>query len=128
MKVITLFLLTGTFTFAASVPLTVDVDKPGGKVSPLLYGVFFEEINRAGDGGLYAEMIQNRSFEDADKPVAWTSLEGSAELDKTKSLNANNPTSLRFEGRVANEGFHGVAVQQDKRYRLSLYARGEGSL
>src|SRR5207249_1815382 len=51
--------------------LTVDVDKPGITVSPVLYGIFFEEINRAGDGGLYAEMIQNRSFEDAYAQVNW---------------------------------------------------------
>src|SRR5438046_2835791 len=80
--------------------LTVDVDKPGIKVSPTLYGIFFEEINRAGDGGIYAEMIQNRSFEDADKPAAWTVLDGTIELDKTRPLNANNPTSLRIDGRV----------------------------
>ena len=67
--------------------MTVDVDKPGVKVSPTLYGIFFDEINRAGDGGLYAEMIQNRSFEDVAKnPVGWTG----GTLDTTKWLNANH--------------------------------------
>ena len=49
---------------AADMTMTVHVDQPGVKISPTLYGIFFEEINRAGDGGLYAEMLQNRSFED----------------------------------------------------------------
>lgn len=45
--------------------LTVDTANPGAKISPMLYGAFFEEINHAGDGGLYAELISNRSFEDS---------------------------------------------------------------
>lgn len=44
--------------------MIVHVDQPGVKISPTLYGIFFEEINRAGEGGLYGEMLQNRSFED----------------------------------------------------------------
>ncbi|MCX6877094.1 MAG: hypothetical protein NTW21_25280 [Verrucomicrobia bacterium] len=101
--------------------ITVDLDKPGVKVSSTLYGIFFEEIQRAGEGGLYAELIQNRSFEDAPGfPLGWTLLkEGNADariaLDKTQPLNPNNPTSLRLEivnpngGRagVFNEGFKG---------------------
>ena len=49
---------------AQTAKISVQAGKPGPRISPLLYGIFFEEINRAGDGGLYAEMIQNRSFED----------------------------------------------------------------
>src|SRR5690349_2465361 len=80
--------------------LTVEMDRPGASISPLLYGIFFEEINRAGDGGIYAEMIQNRSFEDAAFPVAWTLLksegaDGKVALDKSQPLNGKNPTSLR---------------------------------
>jgi hypothetical protein len=51
----------------AGAKIRVELDKPGHKVSPLLYGIFFEEISRAGDGGLFAEMLQNRSFEDDAK-------------------------------------------------------------
>lgn len=102
--------------------VTVDVDKPGIALSPLLYGIFFEEINRAGDGGIYAEMIQNRSFEDArnlfhdderrrelgeaadrqaNDPIAWSPVksakaEGSVTLDRNLPLNKQNPTSLRL--------------------------------
>ena len=58
--------------------ITIDPNKTTIATSPLLYGIFFEEINRAGEGGIYAEMIQNRSFEDKsrvdevrDTPLAW---------------------------------------------------------
>ena len=138
--------------------IKVEVDKPGHKVSPLLYGIFFEEINRAGDGGIYAEMLQNRSFEDATVPIGWSVVKGDGKmaLDKSQPLNANNPTSLRLDGRVsvANSGFKGapyqrgedpskwlpafekgvqdmpnaVAVKQGQSYQLSLYARGQGPL
>ena len=104
--------------------VTIDATKPAVPVSPLLYGVFFEEINRAGDGGLYAEMLQNRSFEDsATLPLGWRLLtaggaQASASLDKSHPLNADNPTALRLEitrcdgttarAGVANLGFKGV--------------------
>ncbi|HEX8236094.1 MAG TPA: alpha-L-arabinofuranosidase C-terminal domain-containing protein [Abditibacteriaceae bacterium] len=93
--------------------LTVDVDKPGAAISPLLYGIFFEEINRAGDGGIYAEMVQNRSFEDAAFPLAWTltkSRQAVAKLalDTSKPLNAKNPTSLRLDINEASGGRVGV--------------------
>lgn len=47
----------------AQTTITIDASKPGSAISKNLYGIFFEDINHAGDGGLYAELIQNRSFE-----------------------------------------------------------------
>src|SRR5438270_11169692 len=55
--------------------MTVHADQPGPRVSPTLYGVFFEEINHAGEGGLYAELVRNRSFQEMDtngQPLAWS--------------------------------------------------------
>ena len=52
--------------------ITIDLQKPGSSISPTMYGVFFEEINRAGDGGLYAELVWNRSFEDNTLPEGFT--------------------------------------------------------
>ncbi len=118
-------LLTANFACAAPVA-TISVDAAGiGKpVSPLLYGIFFEEINRAGDGGIYAEMLQNRSFEDADilfhdaprrallgaeeaareanDALGWSvfhsgEARGKWSLDKSQPLNPRNPTSLRLQ-------------------------------
>jgi alpha-L-arabinofuranosidase len=136
--------LMTVMTRGGEATLQVQVDQPGIKVSPTLYGLFFEEINRAGDGGIYAEKIQNRSFEDsAQEAIAWTLVkgadaEGSLALDKSVPLNANNPTSLKLEvikGRVgvASSGFakephDGIAVEQGQAYALALYARGGGEL
>jgi len=123
--------------------LRVNVDAPGTPISPLLYGIFFEEINHAGDGGLYAELVRNRSFEDAETPEGWLLVtdggaEGTLSLDTTQPLNEKNPHSLRLEitpprppdrGEewrvgVANGGYWGIPVTAGKTYRLSLYARG----
>ncbi len=59
----TLFIFTSIITANSQTRITIDVSKPGAQVSKNLYGIFFEDINHAGDGGLYAELIQNRSFE-----------------------------------------------------------------
>ncbi len=121
----------------AQTTITIHADRPTTQVSPTLYGVFFEEINRAGDGGLYAELINNRSFEDsAAEPLAWELLkpdgaEASISIDKTNPLNGANPQSLRLKidsvkkGRVgvANRGFHNLAVNSAGSYRLSFRAR-----
>ena len=137
--------------------LTIHVDRPGPKVSPMLYGIFFEEINRAGDGGLYAEMLQNRSFEDdrgdknrPAKSPGWTLVkslgaQASMAIDSSLPLNPKNPNSLKLDiaripspsplpggegnGRagVANEGFRGIAVRKDAMYAFSVYLRSQGS-
>ncbi len=65
----------GTMTACTSqeegVPVTLNVAEKGAPVSPSMYGVFFEEINHAGDGGLYAELVQNRSFEEKEMPEGY---------------------------------------------------------
>lgn len=51
--------------------VTIHVNRPGAPVAPSMYGIFFEEINHAGDGGLYAELVQNRSFEELEMPEGY---------------------------------------------------------
>jgi len=65
-------LATGLATFALAGEGTIEIDatRLGAKVPKTLYGVFLEEINNAGEGGLYAELIQNRGFEDGTLPPA----------------------------------------------------------
>ncbi|NUR59080.1 MAG: alpha-L-arabinofuranosidase [Catenulispora sp.] len=67
----TAFADSGTATGASPLALTVDSAHPGHAVSPELYGAFFEEINYAGVGGLYPELIRNRTFMDPNTPTAW---------------------------------------------------------
>src|SRR5688572_24623110 len=63
-------LLANSRIFAANGTITIDAAKPGARIPASLYGIFFEEISHAGEGGLYAELIQNRGFEDANLPPA----------------------------------------------------------
>ena len=130
--------LAATFPRAAAPAITIDAATPAGKVSPLLYGLMTEEINHSYDGGLYAELIQNRAFlDDPASPAHWTAVQrdGAAAtiaLDKSQPLNATIPISLRLEvtqastghaAGAANEGYWGIPVKPNTRYRASFYAK-----
>src|ERR1700690_3238681 len=124
---------------ADTTQLTVHIDRPGVKISPMLYGLMTEEINFSYDGGLYGELIRNRAFKDRDtEPAHWSLLqtdgaEGKIELDSTNPVNATAlPKSLRLEitkvpsgGRVgiANDGYWGIPVHPNTTYRASFYAK-----
>lgn len=83
--------------------ISAQVNEKGARISPTQYGIFYEEIERAGDGGLYAEMIQNRVFKaDAKRPVHWSLAQENGAmariaLDNTNPLNERIPTCLRLE-------------------------------
>jgi alpha-N-arabinofuranosidase len=135
---VALILTSGAWAADATVRLIVDADKPGHAVSPLLHGIFFEDINYGADGGLYAELIQNRSFEHQENLYAWGTVnrggDGSISVETAAPLNANNPHYLRLAVRtpgkgfgVANYGFGGIAVRQGENYLLSLRARATGN-
>src|SRR5260221_1948833 len=126
---------------ASAASLTVAVDKPGHLISPTLFGIFFEDINCSADGGLYAEMVRNRNFEDSDSPDHWEPLNDSAgkvrlSIDSANPVSPKNPRSLKVEvqtvdhGRagVINAGFWGIAVNQGDTYELTFYARGQHGL
>lgn len=72
-------LLTVALTATAQTePIRIDLGQKGAVVSPNLYGIFFEEISHAGDGGLYAELVQNRGFEEHVLPSGMTYKDGKA--------------------------------------------------
>src|ERR1700722_20623003 len=73
--------------------LTVDVGHPGVKISPMLYGLMTEEINHSYDGGLYAELIQNRSFKDDKSAPAHWSVVKDGGADATIALDENDPVN-----------------------------------
>jgi alpha-L-arabinofuranosidase len=127
-----LVLINASALQAAAATLGVDVDKPGAKISPMLWGIFFEDINLSADGGIYAELVRNRSFEDSDKPDYWQLVNGSggqseAAIDTSTPLNPYNRSSLRvrLDGAVSiiNEGYWGMSIVQGETYRLRLAAR-----
>lgn len=91
-------LLAGCVSQSEGVPVTLDVAEKGASVSPNMYGVFFEEINHAGDGGLYAELVQNRSFEEKEMPEGYC-----VEHGRLKPA----PVKNHLSGRVNHEAnFH----------------------
>ena len=69
---------SGLMAMAQTESIRIDLGQKGAVVSPNLYGIFFEEISHAGDGGLYAELIQNRGFEEHVLPSGMTYKDGKA--------------------------------------------------
>ena len=130
-------------TASAQVVIDVDAAKRGPKISPTHYGIFFEDINHAADGGLYAELIRNRSFEDGEdygKPAnmeAWSVKGGVvAKLiqptKKVKLLNSAQGNALQLTvdatekapACLVNDGYWGINTVLGRTYRLSFFAKG----
>lgn len=118
----------------AQVSLTVKAGEPGAKINPAMWGLFFEDINLGADGGLYAELVKNRSFEFPDAMMGWSrpvpvTKSGKAEIRTGTPFNGANPHYLRFrsEGdpgtRISNEGFRGIGVKAGESYDFSAAAR-----
>jgi alpha-N-arabinofuranosidase len=127
---------------AAPASLTVDVADRVGTVSPMLYGLMTEEINHSYEGGLYGELLQNRTFRSSWAGVEnWFLLrEGAAraslDLDKstgpssalTSSVKLTISTASRNNAAgLSNSGFWGIAVQPHTTYKGSFYARADNS-
>ncbi|MDX2932211.1 alpha-L-arabinofuranosidase C-terminal domain-containing protein [Streptomyces ipomoeae] len=115
--------------------ITVDPTAKGAKIDDTMYGVFFEDINRAADGGLYAELVQNRSFEysTADNRTytpltSWTVDGTGTVLNDAGRLNERNRDylSLGAGSAVTNAGYNtGIRVEEGKKYDFSVWARAE---
>lgn len=121
--------------------LRIDADRELHEISDMLYGIFFEDINFAADGGLYAEMVQNRSFEftslaQGNEKHAWRDV-GDIETevvtgDAEGGLNCNNANYMVLTNNaqdtpagIANRGFlDGMAVEEGRNYRCSVWAKG----
>ncbi len=121
----------------ADYTLSIDASDEIHDISDLLYGIFFEDINFAADGGLYAEKVVNRSFEygvlAAGDALHGYSSVGNAELNIIKNdgcLNENNPNYLIITNNsknlagISNKGFlEGMAIEKDAKYDFSVYAK-----
>jgi len=122
--------------FAAKSPLqvtlTVDLSKQKA-ISDKLIGIFFEDISYAADGGLYAELVQNRDFEYTPKDhrgwsatTAWHSS-GKIEIATEHPLSKNNPHyALLVQDTLWNEGWDGIVVEKGKKYDFSMYVLAGG--
>ena len=124
-------------TTIANVTITVDPDKKLFPVAPDLWGIFFEDIDLSLDGGIYAEMVRNRSFEDGklgreqNEPLAYWDPVGAAYIrpDTTQPISPKNTRAVRVEARpgcgIANNGYFGMGIEKGKTYNLSVALRGE---
>lgn len=118
---------------AAPAKITVQTDQPGHKVSPQLWGIFFEDINLSADGGLYPELVRNRSFEDSESPESWSLVnapdaKGKMTIDTSRPLNPLNRRCLRIAldgaSRLDNEGYWGMNIVEGDGYTITIAARG----
>lgn len=123
---------------AQKATITVDVNHPDHPISPTLFGIFLEDINLAVDGGLYPELVRNRSFEDADTLCFWQCQPGQGHIEVAKAnlnkmeapempLNPNNRQFLRIEAdgafTVTNPGYWGMNIEKGATYDLQMALR-----
>ena len=126
----------------------VNSDKTAHEITPDMVGLFFEDINFAADGGLYAEMIENRSFEAVKSkgeshnyvlrednlyawsacPVSGQAVEDALEISFNEPVSQNNPHYLRFTASNDGDGFKnkaydGISLKKGLKYKISFYAR-----
>jgi hypothetical protein len=125
-------LLLGQSREAAKAKIIVEVNKPEHKISRMLFGIFFEDINLCTDGGIYLEPVRNRSFEDADSFQYWkfesTDGRNSAIIFDANvpsrppmpPLNSFNSKSLCIKAsgsfKLENDGYWGMNIVQGNRY------------
>ena len=131
MKKLVIVLMFGISCFYANsqIAFEVDVQNPGANIQPDMYGVFFEDINFGADGGLYAELIKNRSFEFDQPFVGWTPF-GDVTIQTENPCFDRNPhyvqmneSGLRRGTGLENEGFKRIGFKQNAGYNFSFYAR-----
>ncbi|MBI1343095.1 MAG: alpha-L-arabinofuranosidase [Terrimonas sp.] len=116
-------------------PIVVQVNEIRAPVSPTMYGIFFEDINFAADGGLYAELVKNRSFEFAEPLMGWDirirdNADGNLLIinrgpaydvnPRFARVTVNNDTEVLA---ITNEGFRGMGIRKGEEYDFSLMAK-----
>ncbi len=119
----------------------VKVNEPKGNVQPTMWGVFFEDINFGADGGLYAELVKNRSFEFSKPLMGWTVQqnkfrEGAVLVLNRKETDPANPHYIRLNADHAlkgdlgltNEGFRGMGIKKGLRYDFSVMYRQQNAV
>jgi alpha-L-arabinofuranosidase len=131
--VVTSFVLVSSATAQEKCLITIKADKPTAAIQPAMWGVFFEDINMGADGGIYAELIKNRSFEFYKPMMGWTVQqkqfrEGAIVVLNRQENNTANPRFIRVRANneanrslgLTNEGFRGMGIKKDLRYDFSV--------
>lgn len=134
------FFLVFMFVSVVSLPaqqvheISVLANKPVTDIQPTMWGVFFEDINFAADGGLYAELVKNRSFEFSLPMIGWKQVRDNGDGRVIASFyspsNTGNPRYLRLVVNaetgaygLSNEGFRGMGIKKEMQYYFSVSAR-----
>ena len=122
-------LAAGSALQAQTNELVIQAGKPGAEIQPTMYGLFFEDINYAADGGLYAELVKNRSFEFPQHFMGWKTF-GKVSLKDDGPFDRNpHYVRLAYAGHphkqtgLDNEGFFGIGIKKGAEYRFSVWAR-----
>jgi alpha-N-arabinofuranosidase len=122
--------------------IEVAVNKTGADIKPTMWGIFFEDINFAADGGIYAEMIKNRSFEFFEPMMGWiqpnsdrhslNEASGMATVIKERTTHNNHFVRIQVKNsagyELINEGFRGMGVKSGARYNLTFKAKNNGGI
>ena len=130
-----LTLAAGLQTVCHAATIEIQVDKPGASINPAMWGAFFEDINFGADGGLYAELVKNRSFEFPDPLMGWTKISpslahGELSIRDEDPFDPANPHYVRLQSGgtadfgISNEGFRGMGVRKGEEYDFSAQIRG----
>ncbi len=129
--------LSVVFQSSIAQTLVVDATETKGQIAPTMYGIFFEDINFAADGGIYAELVKNRSFEFTLPKMGWsepnfnkyslnkTSGESNIVRYKEQSANSRYLHIIQYadqEYQLVNEGFRGMGIKADVGYDFSIKA------
>jgi len=135
-KTIALALATSLFANAQTTPIKVNVAQPVSEIQPTMWGVFFEDINMGADGGIYAELIKNRSFEFNKPLMGWKierkkAKEGDVLVQNRLGSQNSNPHYItvnldntpKGDLGLTNEGFKGIGVKKGLRYDFSVLMR-----
>jgi alpha-L-arabinofuranosidase len=109
----------------------LNTKQTGAAIQPDMYGIFFEDINFGADGGLYAELVKNRSFDFTNSPLMGWKAYGLVEVREDDAPFDRNPHYVRLTNQwelltgtgLINEGFTGIGIKADETYRFSVYAR-----
>ena len=130
----TFLLACSALVLQAQTQLTFDLGQRGAELDGRLIGLFYEEINRGGDGGLYAELLANRSFNYSSTSADYWSTSGAltASLTTEDMLNDVQTRALLLQftgttGKLNNTGYWGIDINKGDTYTLTFWARGNGS-
>jgi alpha-L-arabinofuranosidase len=132
-----LALLAAVAAFGQGNPTTtisIRADQPGAKINAAMWGIFFEDINFGADGGVYAELVKNRSFEFPEPLMGWIKIspslaKGGLSIRDDAPFNPANPHYVRIQSEakapfgISNEGFRGMGVRKGEAYDFSAQIR-----